>query len=117
MKNKKGDRLVPNTTITDEITNYLSLPIALETENPLTWWQSQLQMFPKLSKIVRKYLAIPATSVSSERLFSDAGNLINTKRTNLDTKLVGQLLFLKKNLNMMQVFAPEWDEDETIEID
>ena len=57
------------------------------------------------------------TSVSSEWLFSDARNLINTKRTNLDTKLVGQLLFLKKNLNMMQVFAPEWDEDETIEID
>ena len=74
-------------------------------------------MFSKLLKIVQKYLAILATSVSSERLFSDARNLINTKRTNLDTKLVGQLLFLKKNLNMMQVFAPEWDEDETIEID
>jgi hypothetical protein len=118
MKNKKEDKSpVPNTTIIDEITNYLSLPLALETENPLTWWQLRLQMFPKLSKIVRKYLAIPATSVSSERLFSDAGNLINTKRTNLDTKLVAQMLFLKKNLNTMQVFAPEWDEDETIEID
>ena len=32
-------------------------------------------------------------------------------------KLVTQILFLKKNLNTMQVFALEWDEDETIEID
>ena len=39
MKNKKGNKLVQNTTIIDEITNYLFLPLALETENPLTWWQ------------------------------------------------------------------------------
>ena len=68
MKNKKGDRLILNTTITDEITNYLSLPIALETENPLTWWQSQLQMFPNLSKIVQKYLAIPTDFLIPEIL-------------------------------------------------
>jgi len=32
---------------------------------------------------------------------------------------MGQMLFLKRNIKTMQVFAPEWDEDETdhIEID
>jgi len=45
-------------------------------------------MFLKLSKITQKYLAIPATSVSSKWLFSAARNLINTKRINLDMKLV-----------------------------
>jgi len=99
--------------ILDEITNYLSLPLALETENPLDWWRVRSQDFPKLAKFARKYLAIPATSVLSERLFSDAGNLISTKRTNLDTNLAGQMLFLKRNIKAMQVFAPEWDEDKT----
>ncbi len=57
--------------------------------------------------------------VISDEVTSDAGNLISAKRTNLDTKLVGQMLFLKRNIKTMQVFAPEWDEDETdhIEID
>jgi hypothetical protein len=115
MKNKKE---TPN-VIYDEITNYLSLPLALETENPLDWWRIRLKNFPKLAKIVQKYLAIPATSVSSERLFSDAGNLISAKRTNLDTNLAGQMLFLKRNIDKMRVFAPEWDEAETdyVEID
>ncbi|GBC41300.2 zinc finger BED domain-containing protein 1-like [Rhizophagus irregularis DAOM 181602=DAOM 197198] len=92
---------------------------SLETENPLIWWKLRLQMFPKLAKIAQKYLAVPATSVSSERLFSDAGNLINAKRTNLDTNLVAKILFLKRNIKTMHVFASEWDEDETshVEID
>jgi hypothetical protein len=51
MKNKKGDKSYLNTPIIDEITNYLSLPLALETENPLDWWKLQLQMFPKLARI------------------------------------------------------------------
>ena len=98
--------------ICDEVINYLSLPLALETEDPLDWWRMRSQNFPKLAKFARKYLAIPATSVSSERLFSDADNLISAKRTNLDTKLAGQMLFLKRNLKTMKVFAPEWEENE-----
>ena len=117
-RQKKIKKAVP-VVILDEITNYLSLPSALETENPLDWWRVRSQNFPKLAKFARKYLAIPATSVSSERLFSDAGNLISAKRTNLDTNLAGQMLFLKRNIKAMQVFAPEWDEDEMnhVEID
>jgi len=37
MKNQKRDKLVSNTAIIDEITNYLSLPLVLEIETPLTW--------------------------------------------------------------------------------
>ncbi|CAB4404646.1 unnamed protein product [Rhizophagus irregularis] len=77
-RQSKTKKAIPNMVICDEVMNYLSLPLALETENPLDWWQIRSQNFPKL-----------ATSVSSERLFSDAGNLISTKRTSLDTKLAG----------------------------
>ncbi|GBC17767.2 zinc finger BED domain-containing protein 1-like [Rhizophagus irregularis DAOM 181602=DAOM 197198] len=63
-------------------------------------------------------IILPATSVSSERLFSDAENLINTKRTSLDTNLAAKMLFLKRNLNTMHVFASEWDDETShIEID
>ena len=36
-----------------------------------------------------------------------ASNLISAKRTNLDTKLAGQKLFLKRNIKTMKVFAPD----------
>lgn len=51
-----------------------------------------------------EYLSVPAaTLVSSEWLFSDAGNLINTKRTNFDTNLAAIMLFLKRNQNTMHI--------------
>jgi hypothetical protein len=90
----------------------LSMPAALEAENPLDWWWVRAKIFPTLSQIARKYLGIPATSVSSERLFSHASNLISVKRTRLDTSLAGQMLFLKRNIQLMDVFPKEWGEVE-----
>ena len=39
-------------------------------------------------------------------------NLIIVKRTHLDTELASRMLFLKRNIQSMQVFAKEWDEIE-----
>ena len=38
--------------------------------NPLKWWSERSHLFPFLSQLVRKYFAVVATSVPSERLFS-----------------------------------------------
>ena len=83
-----------------EVDKYLDLhliPLAHQSENPWAWWETRKNEFPILSKISRKYLSIPATSVPAERLFSDASNQINPKRTCLAPKLVNELLFLKRN--------------------
>jgi hypothetical protein len=47
--------------------------------------------------MARIFLAIPATSTSSERLFSDAGNLLTSKRSNIDSELFKRMIFLKRN--------------------
>ena len=116
MKNKNLNQSNININI-DEVDSYLAKPAVLENVNPLEWWQVNMQLFPKLSKIARKYLGIPATSVSCERLFSHANNIITTKRIRLDTDLAGKMLFLKRNLNSMEVFAKEWDEIEEMQKD
>jgi len=46
---------------------------------------------------VRKILFIPATSVSCERGFSKAAHILNLKRTNLNSKLADELIFLVNN--------------------
>ena len=43
--------------------------VPLDTD-PLMWWKQHVQEFPRLARMVRQYLAVPATSVSPERLFS-----------------------------------------------
>ena len=92
----------------NEIDKYLLIPEIdqIEENNPLDWWNKQKIHFPILSILARKYLAIPASSVPSERLFSDAGNHVTSKRNQLDLHLVDKLLFLKRNLSYMEIFPP-----------
>ncbi|CAB4426362.1 unnamed protein product [Rhizophagus irregularis] len=94
----------------DEITSYFLMPTARENKNPLDWWRAKREIFPILSLLAQKYLGIPATSVSSERLFSDAGNHIRAKRNSLDPDLLGKMIFLKRNMQTMEyinVFPPD----------
>jgi hypothetical protein len=55
-------------------------------------------MFPTLKDLAFKFLAIPATSVPSERLFSSAGDIISAKRSSLGSELARELIFLNGNL-------------------
>ncbi len=50
-----------------------------------------------LAKLAKIYLAVPATSTPSERLFSDARNLFTSKRSRVNAKLFKHMMFLKRN--------------------
>ncbi len=90
----------------NEVTTYLSLPELDFDSNPFTWWCGHREQFPILSKLARIYLPIPATSTPSERLFSDAGNLLTAKRTRLNPELFNRLMFLKKNSLFVKSIHP-----------
>jgi len=49
----------------------------------LDYWKHYQHKYPNLSRFARKILAIPATSVASERLFSLAKRTVNSNRANL----------------------------------
>ncbi len=62
----------------------------------------QGKAFPKLREIARRIFGIPATSASCERLFSNAGFIVNVRRTNLRPKVIDAHVFLHKE------FVRDW---------
>ena len=82
----------------DEVTQYLAMRIPREsTASLLHWWKATEAHLPKLAKVARRILAIPASSASSERAFSAAGVTISQRRTALDPETVNNILFIYSN--------------------
>ena len=58
------------------------------------WWEKRAARFLYLSQLNRRYLAIPSTSASVERLFAVAGQVVTGKRANLHPSSGTLLVFL-----------------------
>lgn len=72
------------------------------TADPLAWWRTRASVYPLLAVVARKWLAVPASSAASERLFSKAGLTVTDKRTRLGTEMVGTLVFLNSAWPMLE---------------
>ena len=68
-----------------------------KTADQMSWWKARHLLYPNLAKLAKKYLAVPASSVPAERIFSLAGNLVTKKRVQLSAENINLLIFLNKN--------------------
>ncbi|XP_071091063.1 zinc finger BED domain-containing protein 4-like [Haliotis cracherodii] len=84
----------------DEILRYQSTETPVLTSSPLRWWDEISLFYPRLSKLAKRYLNGPSTSVPSERVFSTASDVVTAQRFALKPKHVNRLIFLKKNLKL-----------------
>jgi hypothetical protein len=82
----------------DEIKRYLTCTATGEEEdNPLNFWKERCRDFPMLSKLCRVYLAISASSVPVECMFSVTGLILNGKRSSLAPYKLNYLSFIHDN--------------------
>ena len=65
------------------------------------WWEGNKSQFPLLYNLAAKYLAIPATSASSERSFLKAGLTIGKLRTRLTGQHIDEINFLHCNSSLL----------------
>jgi len=61
----------------------------------LNWWKTQGVRYPILVRMARDVLAIPATTVASESVFSLGGRIVHKYRSRLDPQVVEALVCTK----------------------
>ena len=94
-QNMKSDEVIA------EINSFLTevnLKSQAKEADVLEWWNLNKSKYPHLASFARKCLSAPPSSVYSERLFSEAGNLYENKRNRLLPNTGEKLLLLHHNL-------------------
>ena len=87
-----------------ELEKYLREPCKRDEEgkpklDAIVYWQAEgSKKYPNMARIARRSLACPASSVFSERLFSEAGTIYEDKRMRLLPRNCERLLFLHHNM-------------------
>ena len=82
----------------DEFEQFLSEPLVdYKAGSPFKWWHENKARFPILAQVARRFLSGTATSVPSERLFSQAGILYEEHRNRILPENAETLLFIKGN--------------------
>ncbi|CAH1984447.1 unnamed protein product [Acanthoscelides obtectus] len=89
---------------TDEVTQYLGVPVRQLKEDPLELWEEMKGIYLNLYKLSLKHFCILATSVPSEILFSKAGLTATKNRSRLTSKLLSKLLFLSSLSEHLRLF-------------
>ncbi len=64
----------------------------------LKWWKENCAKYPYVANIDCKYLAIPATSAPSERVWSRLARILSLRCAHLSDDLVGRMMYMKENL-------------------
>jgi hypothetical protein len=78
-----------------ELDKYLAHPAEPRTAaNPLEWWKSNASRYPNIAILARRYLAIPASSAASERLFSRLKLTATAARHGMNADTLCMLLFV-----------------------
>uniref|UniRef100_M3ZUA0 HAT C-terminal dimerisation domain-containing protein n=1 Tax=Xiphophorus maculatus TaxID=8083 RepID=M3ZUA0_XIPMA len=80
-----------------ELTKFLQEDAIDASCDPLMWWCDNQRRYPLMANLAKKYMCICATSTSSERMFSTAGNIATPERSCLKPHKLNMLVFLKNN--------------------
>lgn len=87
-----------------EIERYLEHPSEDAKSDPLDWWRVNAVRYPKLAILARRYLAIPASSASSERLFSRSKMTATAARQGLSAETLCMLLFVSRHQEQLPIY-------------
>ena len=94
---KPNDVIIPD----KELDSYMNSHQNFDTNSSIiSFWEQNKNKFPRLERIAKQILSIPATNLSSERNFSAAGLTLTDNRSSLMPQKVNHLLFIRSNFDL-----------------
>ena len=112
-----AEELSIKASITHQVDIYFKMAnIALETDYEINAWepvakfyaeQEKVGRIPLICQLARKALSAPVSSVYSERLFSEMGQVYEKKRSRLRPDSAESLLFLHHNMQRFEQYEQE----------
>ena len=85
----------------DEVDLYAKSKLSYTNdESVLEWWDKWSLNYPQVSLLAKWLLGIPASSATSERIFSSTGRVLEARRQNLSGDVVNDILFLRNFRNI-----------------
>jgi len=72
-----------------------------EYNDPLAWWKEEQAKYPTIARLAREFLAIPATSAPSERVWSRAAQVLTHKRSKIKSALSERIMFIRENSSLL----------------
>ena len=62
----------------------------------LSWWKSSAHLFKNFEMLAVKYLAIPATSAPSERIWSQAARVLTVRQNRMSEEVTSEIMNCKE---------------------
>jgi hypothetical protein len=88
-----------------QVAPYRQLSLISEKLDPSSWWREQESTYPAHAALARRYLAMPATSAPSERVFSTGGRVLEKRRAALSPKCVEAIVLVHDNIERLDNVA------------
>ena len=82
-----------------ELDVYMAEPAS--NKNPLDWWKEKHSLYPRISKVARRILTIPASSLSTDDVYNltDQYHMLDIR---VKPEHVDMMMFLNKNKHLLQ---------------
>ena len=78
----------------DKVMEYFKNKVSYQkSKDVLSWWKKHSCIYPQLSRLAPALLSIPASSASSERIFSETGCILEARRQQLSSESLDSLVF------------------------
>jgi hypothetical protein len=85
----------------DEVERYIITKISFSKDDTiLEWWNKHSLTFPQLSLLAKSLFGVPASSATSERVFSASGRVLEKRRQSLNPDNVDDILMIRNFRNM-----------------
>ena len=94
-------------TAGQEFTKPQAVQAGTSSGDVLMWWKTWGDSYPLLARVARVLFGAQASAAVLERDFSDAGRMMTSSRSTMDSKYVEMIPFLHGNLDLIPRDIPK----------